>query len=276
MSSHLPCPSCSVQIYIPDLITTGACPLCQVSVDMSLLPNTNTEQDSEKNGGGGDVDDDSAAPTVSAISEKRNKSKDAKSRIIMMMIQEAASKIGITTLTNKDVTQIRPNIFVGNLNSALDRTFLRNYNIQYILNCAVEIPSFFNTDNFSILKSLSYDVDTIYDTQKNEKEITYLHLPLVDSEDENISDYFDSTYDFLTRDDSSNILIHCAQGASRSVTIAAAFLMRSEKRSSEEVLNEIKKCREIHPNNGFITQLKEWEIKVKEFSHKVNMSMVVE
>lgn len=267
MSSHLPCPSCSVQIYIPDLITTGACPLCQVSVDMSLLPNTNTEQDSDKKGGGGGDDFD----------EKRNKSKDAKSRIIMMMIQEAASKIGITTLTNKDVTQIRPNIFVGNLNSALDRTFLRNNNIQYILNCAVEIPSFFNTDNFSILKSLSYDVDTIYNTQKNEKEITYLHLPLVDSEDENISEYFDSTYDFLqTRDDSSKVLIHCAQGASRSVTIAAAFLMRSEKRSSEEVLNEIKKCREIHPNNGFIAQLKAWEIKVKEFSQKVNMSMVVE
>lgn len=52
------------------------------------------------------------------------------------------------------------------------------------------------------------------------------------------------------------MLIHCAQGISRSVTVAVAFLMRRDKLSFADAMKRVKDARACaSPNFGFIAQL---------------------
>lgn len=55
------------------------------------------------------------------------------------------------------------------------------------------------------------------------------------------------------------VLIHCHAGISRSVTIAAAYLMQKKRQDVEEALQLIKRARPIaQPNEGFLAQLQLW------------------
>lgn len=86
--------------------------------------------------------------------------------------------------------------------------------------------------------------------------------------DENYShDEQPRTFSFFD-DNSSNetnnkgqqrVLIHCHAGISRSVTIAAAYLMRKKRQNIEETMQMIKRARPVaRPNDGFMQQLQLW------------------
>ncbi len=56
------------------------------------------------------------------------------------------------------------------------------------------------------------------------------------------------------------MLVHCAQGMSRSVSILAAYLMWKEHISTDTALEAIKSARPCsNPNEGFVAQLREFE-----------------
>jgi hypothetical protein len=239
---------------------------------------------------------------------QQKKSKVAKHRIIAMLIQDAGRQqqqidLGACKprrLSNTNVTEIRPGLFLGDINVALDRTFLREKNISHVINCTTEIPNIFAKSNTNTLKSMNYPIHTIY--REGEEEIQYLRLNLVDDENEMIACHFQETYEFMNRvlrgeeveqveADSSavktndtattstttstttssgstsrrsctrgNILVHCAQGVSRSATIVAGYLMRKESMSCQEALSFIKCLRPVSgPNDGFRAQLKQLE-----------------
>lgn len=58
---------------------------------------------------------------------------------------------------------------------------------------------------------------------------------------------------------SHRVLIHCHAGISRSVTIAAAYLMQKKRQNVEDTIQLIKSARPIaDPNDGFMEQLKLW------------------
>jgi protein-tyrosine phosphatase len=57
----------------------------------------------------------------------------------------------------------------------------------------------------------------------------------------------------------SNVLIHCHIGASRSVAIVMAYLIRKYSYSLPQIYSIIKRKRSlIQPNPGFIKQLEEY------------------
>lgn len=78
----------------------------------------------------------------------------------------------------------------------------------------------------------------------------------------NISQHFNETYNFIENSINNNqaILVHCAQGISRSGTIVIVYLMKKYNKTYEEALKQVQKKRSIvEPNKGFEKQLKEFE-----------------
>ena len=60
------------------------------------------------------------------------------------------------------------------------------------------------------------------------------------------------------------ILVYCRAGQSRSATLCIAYFMKYHSMTYEEAFQFVKQCRPIiHPNIGFIRQLKEFEVKCR-------------
>jgi len=58
----------------------------------------------------------------------------------------------------------------------------------------------------------------------------------------------------------NNVLVHCAQGKSRSGTIVVAYYMAKQQLNVEESLKVVKQKRSmVEPNSGFLQQLHEFE-----------------
>ena len=63
----------------------------------------------------------------------------------------------------------------------------------------------------------------------------------------------------LSADPRARVLVHCAQGVSRSATVAAAFLIEHEHVHPEEAIARVRARRPCaEPNTGFIGQLYEY------------------
>jgi len=130
-------------------------------------------------------------------------------------------------------------IYIGGIESTWNSEWLKANNIKGIIQLESDRASYYQ-DKFEYLK-----INNLYDT-----------------EEDNISQYFQSTYEFIEKIKAvkGNVLIHCMMGASRSVAIAIAYLMKSERESYENCLSEIQQyqaCAE--PNSGFINQLKQFQ-----------------
>lgn len=96
-------------------------------------------------------------------------------------------------------------LYLGKKSLASDLKRLIEYNITYIINCASEIPNYFEKAG-----------------------IKYKKLKLIDSIESRIYEYFDAcSMDIYTSlSTGESVLVHCKEGKSRSVSIVIAFLMR--------------------------------------------------
>lgn len=86
----------------------------------------------------------------------------------------------------------------------------------------------------------------------------YIHIPTKDYNQENISQYFETTFNYIENELSkgNNVLVHCAAGVSRSATIVVAYLIKKYKWSYNKALDFVKAKRPcINPNLGFVMQL---------------------
>ena len=88
-----------------------------------------------------------------------------------------------------------------------------------------------------------------------------------DNPKENISIFFQTSYDFIERNLSkTNVVVHCQAGVSRSVSIVMAYLLRKQRIEYNECYEFVKSRRPIaEPNKGFVKQLKAFAREVKDF-----------
>lgn len=98
--------------------------------------------------------------------------------------------------------------------------------------------------------------------EMSSKRHLYDHL-IIDATDEPSTDLFSHFHKASEFIDSAlskgkQVLVHCHQGKSRSATLVGAYLILTEKISSNEALDLIreKRTEEICPNSGFREQLK--------------------
>ena len=135
-------------------------------------------------------------------------------------------------------SEIASNLYLGCINGALDRSFLRRAGITGIVNATVnEVNGYPET----------YD---------------YLRVSIQDSSSERVSLFFPTVVDFIQRHRTAGhaALVHCQLGVSRSVTLVLAYLMISEHRTLAEVYRHVQHVRpQIDPNPGFLKELRDLE-----------------
>lgn len=78
-----------------------------------------------------------------------------------------------------------------------------------------------------------------FEVQKDLSQYTVLHIPLRDDVDANLLAQLPAAYSFLhealTAQPPGRVLVHCQAGQSRSIALAAAYLMKSQGWGAEEV-----------------------------------------
>lgn len=132
------------------------------------------------------------------------------------------------------IDKINDKLYISDATSAADKQSLDNLKITHILMVGNYLQKRF-PDNF-----------------------VYRRIPVDDSPDQILSNYFQEAYDFIEKGDC--VLVHCAAGISRSAAMVIAYLMLKNKWDYTTAHDFVKKVRpNIYPNYGFINQLKELE-----------------
>lgn len=88
-----------------------------------------------------------------------------------------------------------------------------------------------------------------------------LYIAANDHESFDLSIFFDQAADFISQIlTQTNIMVHCLAGVSRSVSLVIAYFIKYRQMTFTEAFQLIKSRRKIiHPNDGFIKQLKTYE-----------------
>lgn len=134
--------------------------------------------------------------------------------------------------------QAYENLFVGDVNEADNPKKLEKKDVDYILNLSGASPETKNAPAYEVVRDKGYVHYPISDDGENSDETMQRVIELAQD-----------LHNAATRND-SNLLIHCATGASRSVALTAAVMSLNNGKSVHENVNRIKKVRALanpHP-----------------------------
>ncbi|KII89145.1 hypothetical protein PLICRDRAFT_40781 [Plicaturopsis crispa FD-325 SS-3] len=134
---------------------------------------------------------------------------------------------------------IEPGIYLGNIFAPRNAVALAEANITHILSV---------TGDSVVLPPDFKGVRT--------------KIEVEDYGDEDLLRHFSEANRFITDALSGGgaVLVHCVQGASRSATVLAAYLMRKHHISRSEAVSRLKAKRSlVKPNQGFLDQLDVYE-----------------
>jgi protein-tyrosine phosphatase len=151
-------------------------------------------------------------------------------------------------------TRILNWMFCGTFLNANNNAEIKALDIKYILNCAIELK----------LNNLP-------------KYVKYCQLNILDDDSTDITLFFDKAFSFIEEARKSNqkILIHCRLGISRSPALIIGYFIKYMGYTTEAALNLLISQRsQIHPNSGFISQLKAYEKNIKKIPReKINSNI---
>ena len=142
------------------------------------------------------------------------------------------------------MSKITDNIWIGSYYDSTDDHFLKENKITHILCCAKE----FN--------GLSKNLDA--------SKYIYERIPLVEQRvgDKRIANWFKKGSDIIDTwvKEDRKILVHCAQGISRSDSIVLSYLILHKGLTFKQAYHKVKMHRHgIHPYAAFIPVLKSFE-----------------
>jgi len=145
---------------------------------------------------------------------------------------------------NGYITKIIENLYLGDIECSQNKLIIDSNNITSIINLS-------NSNNYSN-NYIKFD------------NIDYYDINIDDNRSVNISQYFDKCINIIdnSRNQNKNILVHCMNGVSRSVTIILAYLIKNGHKLNEALiyLKNIRTNQYVRPNIGFFKQLIEFEI----------------
>lgn len=150
--------------------------------------------------------------------------------------------MSLNRLNYTEIHQIFPCIYLGGDYKITNRKYLDKYKIKAIINCIKYSPT-------------SYFLKPYY---------KYLYIPWDDDPSQNIFKHLDKITNFIHRcvKHNLNILIHCGEGISRSPTAICSYMIKYLRMDVKYSINLLyqKRC-VVNPNNGFIEQLHQYQIK---------------
>jgi hypothetical protein len=142
-------------------------------------------------------------------------------------------------------------LFVGGQSSSSSRALLQQNGITHVLNCCDRIKCRFT-------KSVKYKVLHVHDTKSS-----------------NVRAHFEDAIDFMdaARESGGCVLVHCLVGASRSVTIALAYLITRCGMCLEDAFKLCRSRRKVaRPNRAFAMQLIAYETALQGKSSTASMN----
>ncbi|XP_072347755.1 dual specificity protein phosphatase 13B isoform X1 [Scyliorhinus torazame] len=144
---------------------------------------------------------------------------------------------------SRHVDQVWPNLHLGDARTARDKATLKTMRITHILNAA--------DGRFNVNTGATYYKDM---------GINYYGVEAYDDPNFNLSPFFYSAAKFIRAGLNARggkVFVHCAMGISRAATLVLAFLMICEKMTLVEAIKTVSAHRNVSPNNGFLSQLRE-------------------
>ncbi|KAF2360806.1 Dual specificity phosphatase catalytic domain [Trinorchestia longiramus] len=143
-----------------------------------------------------------------------------------------------------DMDEVYPHIFLGDCDAAMNKQYLLRNGVTHVLNAAAN------------LKMGPAPVKTGEEFYKD-TPLIYKGLDLIDLPFANAAKHFEAAAEFIdgALNSGGTVLVHCRQGRSRSVCVLAAFLMTRRGYTAARALRQLKQCRDVRPNNGFLSQL---------------------
>ena len=142
-------------------------------------------------------------------------------------------------------SRVAPRLYVGGAASARDAAALAAAAITHIVNAAPSVPNWFEKAG----------------DENAPSQLTYLNVPVFDDARDDLGAFFPSVVAFIDTALASGgaVLIHCVAGASRSVTLAAAWLVAARGATPAAALAAVRAARpRADPNAGFLAQLAAW------------------
>ncbi|NXK56034.1 DS13B phosphatase, partial [Chauna torquata] len=152
--------------------------------------------------------------------------------------------------SDNHVDQVWPNIYLGDAWAARSKTTLQSLNITHILNAA--------DGPYSINTGAKYYKDL---------QIEYFGVEAFDDPSFDLSIFFYEAANFIGKalnTSGGKVFVHCAMGVSRSASLVLAFLMIRENMTLVDALKTVSSHRDICPNTGFLSQLRDLDIKLNE------------
>ncbi|XP_046849214.1 dual specificity protein phosphatase 1B-like [Xenia sp. Carnegie-2017] len=176
----------------------------------------------------------------------KHKASSIRSQEILMKALEYSQsfdKLGSVILPSNGESKTG-GLYLGGYKSSMNKKFIVDNQITHIVNAAKNLASFFGPKYENTVKEIV-----------RELKIEYLSLCWVDDEDFSIpvTDVMEAIsfiHNGLTK---GNVLVHCAQGKSRSSTVVIAYVMASKKLSLNDALKLVQEKRKMaQPNPGFM------------------------
>ncbi|XP_004425137.1 PREDICTED: inactive dual specificity phosphatase 27 [Ceratotherium simum simum] len=148
-----------------------------------------------------------------------------------------------------EVDEVWPNVFIAEKSVAVNKGRLKRLGITHILNAAHGTGVYTGPEFYAGM------------------EIQYLGVEVDDFPEVDISQHFRKAAEFL--DEAlltyrGRVLVSSEMGISRSAVLVVAYLMIFHDMAILEALMTVRKKRAIHPNDGFLKQLRELNEKLME------------
>lgn len=138
------------------------------------------------------------------------------------------------------MTEIMPNLWLGNLDTTYDMEFLQEAKITHVL---------------SIIE-IDHSTPAMV-----AKGVIHMRIRMYDRDEEPIYSVFPTACKFMedALKGGGAVYVHCLMGMSRSPTLVAAYLIKTHGMSAEEALTFLVARRPIvSPNDGFRASLVQW------------------
>lgn len=148
---------------------------------------------------------------------------------------------------NEDIgSEILPGLFIGNMNTARNKMFIKNNRIGAVLNVTPDVPNYFACPGDTSVEYMRINLnDNATDIGK-----MYRYLPCAVS--------------FIYKNlvlGNTPVLVHCHAGIQRSATVVVAFLMKTKGLSLGDAIQHTLRKRPVVFFNGKTINFKDALIK---------------
>lgn len=175
--------------------------------------------------------------------ELMKKAENAFHQMDILSVKTSNNSSSLNNSIIYNAQEIYPGLWLGDINSALDKKFLHGKKITCIFNCTRSLP--FIEDPYVTAK---YRVAVMDNLENEEIQKMYKLLnPTINK--------------LFTMLNDNNVLVHCHKGKQRSATVIIAYLMKFANMTKDEALYTVKTKRPLicTPATNFDVALDKYE-----------------